>query len=137
MLKNLLLSSLLFSTILLSSCSNLEIKDTTGCAVAGIILAGADCFHTLTDDTEHLSTDDFLDMLEAKDAPYIDSNGVMIPAHPAAIVIPAADYVVIKTDLEILCANAGSSCTFEQKKILQRMSAFIKKLNITSSSTDL
>ena len=98
------------------------IKDARTCSVAGTLLAGGICAHTLTSQTEDLSMDDFLNFLEAEpEKPDPNDASKTIPAHAAAICMSAEDWNTMKTELELACRQMGSHCSYATKLLIQKL----------------
>ena len=114
--------------LVLSSCSVTEIKDTEGCAVAGRLSQGADCFYSLSDKTETMDFQSFIEFLEP--APATKTT----PEKGAAICIPASDYTKIKITMETACYNLGDMCTTEIKQAIQTVDKQEKKLQDSARS---
>lgn len=101
----------------MASC--VTIKDARTCSVAGSLLGGGICAHTLTAETEDLTMDEFIDFLEAKgERPDPKDPSKTIPAKAAAICMSAEDWKIMKTELEEACREMGSRCSLETKKAI-------------------
>lgn len=124
--KKLLLKSL-FSLVLLTSCS-VQIPNVKGCAVAGVMEAGMDCFHTLSDEEESISPEEIKNFLEAM--PEIrDLNGNVIQeAHGAAICQPSADWEKEHAALESACEKLGASCSYDIRKAIENVNSKVRAL---------
>lgn len=103
--------------IVLSGCKTIEVKDTEVCAVAGTVLAGADCVHTLTDERRSMTFDEFIEWLEPQET----------PERGPAICQSSQHFNEFKTTLEIACRKLGKRCTYDIKKIIERTSALEPK----------
>lgn len=87
------------------------------------MLAGADCVYTLSDDTESMDLDEFIDFLEAAPSyPDPDHPGEMIPEKGPALCQSAEDWNKMKTVLEQLCKKYKGACTYEMTQVVTRMS---------------
>lgn len=117
---------ILAATLILNGCSrNVIIPDTKYCAAAGSLLAGADCFHTISDEYEHLNLDEYIAFIQATGD------------KPAAISQSYEDFGKIKTTLEVMCAILGDRCTYEQKQMLQRLDKNFKQMGKIKSEDPL
>lgn len=96
----------LISFALLTSCTHVQIPNVKVCAVAGVTAAGADCVHSLSDETEQLTLDQLIAMLE----PQLD------PPRGAAMIISSEDFTRLKTAMEQACAKL-KGCTKEVDKV--------------------
>lgn len=90
--------------ILTVSC--VSIKDVKTCSAKGSIASGAICTHSLTDEVEDLTFDEYLQFL------------IATPTKASAMCHSLEDYTEIKTELEQACRELGSRCTKEIKEKL-------------------
>lgn len=112
---------LLLCSLLLASCS-IVVPNTKVCATAGTMTAGADCAWTLTDATEELDMNQWLEFLEPRQATETS------PARGAAICQSAEDWNRMKTALEQACRKLGRWCTHEAQATAEAMSARVDAL---------
>lgn len=92
----------------MANCASVEIPITKICSVAGKIDSGGIC--STTDGIKSdMTMEEFVVWLEAQDG------------KAAAVCESAQDYSKQKTALEKLCREAGSSCTFEMRKVLKSL----------------
>lgn len=90
--------------MVLQSCKSLEIKDTTHCAVAGVVDAGGDCVTLISGKQTSLTFDELIALLES-----------------GAIITPVDDFVSVKEELEQACILLKNRCTKEIKKNIELM----------------
>jgi predicted ATP-grasp superfamily ATP-dependent carboligase len=100
----------------LSSCGSVTIHDSNVCAIAGVVSAGANCNTIISGIKTQLDEDELIKMLE----PNKDRAG--------AIIIPAKDFVDIKTSLEQACVLLKNRCTEEVKKNIKLISKNLELL---------
>lgn len=93
----------------LLSCQKLVIPETSGCAVAGVMAAGANCASTASDKTWELTLTEFIYFLEPDPATH----------KPAAICRSAEDEMKIKTVIEQACELLKDRCTLEMKALFK------------------
>lgn len=110
----------------------LKVKDAEVCSVAGVMAAGAECVHTLSDESRSLNLDQWVDFLEPQEAKY-DSDGKLIsPERGGALCMPAKDWEEQKTFMESACKKLGEGCTVEVqqmiKKVRENLNALKKKV---------
>jgi hypothetical protein len=118
------------ASLALSGCAT-TVPNTRVCAVAGVLTAGADCAHTLSDETESLTLEQFIDFLEpAPERPDPAHPGQVLPARGPAMCQSADDWGKAKTALEQLCEKAGSRCTYEMKQKLAEVAGRIDRLQL-------
>jgi hypothetical protein len=96
--------------------------------VAGVMEAGMDCFHTLSDDEETIPAAGIKDFLEAM--PEIrDANGNVIQAaHGAAICQPVEDWAKEHTAMEQACEKLGASCSYDIRKMIDDVNRKVSAL---------
>ena len=95
----------------LGSSSCITVPNVKTCAVAGVLLAGADCAWTNTRTTSELSFNELIEMLEPK---LCEFEGCTERA--GAIFMSSEHYKRQKTALEKACKkleDMGSQCTLE------------------------
>lgn len=102
MRKHLLISLFASALLLLEAC--VTVPNTSACAVAGTITAGAICSETQTDKTWDITFDQLIAMLEA-----------------GAIIQSADDWGKNKTALEQACRELGSRCSYDIQSQIERM----------------
>jgi len=113
---------LVLFSLLGSGCA-IQIPNTKVCTVSGILLNGGDCAYTLSDDTESMTFDQFMEFLEAQpERPDPDRPGSTLPARGGALCQSADDWNAQKTALEKLCKKYKGACTFEMKQAVARVS---------------
>lgn len=100
---------------LASNCGHMIIEDTEVCAVAGLLSSGADCAHTLTDETRRMNLEQFIEFLE----PSEDKGGALCQS--------VSDWNKNKTSLEIACRKLGKKCSYEVKEFISRVDNLIVK----------
>ena len=123
MLGKMLVKPFLFLFVLtISSCAALTIPNTKVCVVAGIMAAGADCAYTLSEKTETMTLDQFLDFLEPSEG------------KAAALCQSADDWNKNKTALEQACHSLGAKCSYEVIEKLKNASQNIRHLLIKNRS---
>lgn len=96
----------LFGLMLLASCS-VQVPNIRVCAVAGKMLAGANCAYTLSDKKEIMNFEQLVLFLEAT------------PDSGPAICSSAEDWGRLKTALEQACEKLGSGCTYEMTETMR------------------
>ena len=100
-------------TLALSGCVYLTIQARTPCFVNGELSLGSTCANTITGVTSQLTTEQSLDMIEARPAT------AETPAHPPAIYQSAYDYGVETNELDIACRLLKSECSYELKATIE------------------
>lgn len=105
--------------IMLSACAHVEIPETEGCVVAGVLAAGADCA-TTAGVTREMTVDEFITWLEPN-----EERG-------AAVCQSAADYVKIKIALEQACEILKTRCTKKMRRELKRLSMLLNGMDAQS-----
>src|SRR5437660_1361619 len=104
----------LVSLSLVASCTTTEIKDARTCSVAGKLIAGGICSHTLTQETDNLTFDQFIDFLEAQgERPDPVNPKKTLPERGAAICMSSEHFGQMKTAMEEMCRQLGSRCSYE------------------------
>jgi hypothetical protein len=135
-LKPLLLPLFLFSLSLVSE-GCVTIQNAPTCAVAGDLSGGGICSHLLDATTLSLSFTEMVDFLDAQpDRSCVQVPGmpvcaddqstgvaVKLPARGAAIVMSAADWGTMKTELEVACRELGKGCSYAVQKAVANMTA--------------
>lgn len=105
-----LLLCLSLLSLINSSC--VTIKDKKVCAVAGVLSAGANCSNFISNDTEEMSFDQFLDFLEPRiETPTSTGKG-------AALCMSSEDFGEMKTEIETMCRMLGDRCAYSTKKAM-------------------
>jgi len=133
--KNLLLGLL---SLAISSCTNVNIPDVKVCAVAGIMAAGADCAYTLSDETEEMTLNQFVEFLEPQaEKPDPADPTKVIPARGPALCQSTEDYTKIKIALEQACKKLGSSCSKKMRDSLKKLSAKLTKLTAQKTNSKI
>lgn len=79
--------------------------------------AGANCAHTLTDDTRQITLAEFLEYLEPQ------------PTHGAAICLSTDEFAKLQIALEQACVKLGKACTKEQALQIKAISNRLAKLS--------
>ena len=102
------------SLVLLNSCASVQVPNTEVCAVAGKVQYGANCVHTLSDETREMQFEEFIKFLEP-------SNN---PPKGAALCQSSDDWNKQKTALEEACKILKDKCTYQ----IQQAIANIAKL---------
>lgn len=112
----------LVSFALVASGCATKIPNTKVCVVSGVLLNGADCAYTLSDDTESMDFDQFMEFLEAQpERPDPGHPGQSLPARGGALCQSADDWNAQKTALEMLCKRFKGACTYELKSAVARV----------------
>jgi hypothetical protein len=115
-----------------------KVRDTRVCAVAGVMRAGADCAWTLSDRTEEMTLDEFIDFLEPQpERPDPVDPRKTLPARGGAICQSAEDWNSLKTSLDQACRLLGESCTYEMKKVFSAAVARLKRLHRETAAKKL
>lgn len=96
---------LIWFALTLSGCASIELPNVKVCTVAGDLSAGANCAYTLSDDTEEMTIEEYLDFLSPSDD----------PPRAGALCQSAHDWTRIKTTLEQACVMLKKKCTKEMK----------------------
>lgn len=119
-----------FSLAFLVSGCAVTVPNTRFCAVAGIMEGGMDCFHTLSDDEDHIEPTEIKNFLEA--APDLkDSKGVVLQAgHGAAICQPMEDWGKEHEALEAACQKLGAACSYDIQKMVNSVTAKVNRLGV-------
>jgi hypothetical protein len=102
--------------MVLQACGSVKIKDTTHCAVAGVVDAGADCVTLISGQLTTLNFEELIDLLQPN-----DKRG-------GAIITPIDDFIEIKKELETACILLDNRCTKEIKKNLKLMNDNLNKI---------
>lgn len=91
---------------------------------------GLDCFHTLSDEEDHVEPLEIKNFLEAM--PEIkDSKGKVIQeAHGAAICQPMEDWGKEHQALELACQKLGASCSYDIRKLVDGVNSKVSKLGV-------
>ena len=118
--------------LFLSGCAQIEVKDTTiwsyvgeNASRPGVVALGS---HTIFDKQEEKTIDEWIDFLLAQsERPDPKNPDATLPPKGPAICISSDDYTIQKTVLDQACAAAH--CTYEQKKILEKISNHIERVN--------
>lgn len=105
----------LLSVSLLLSCTT--VKDITTCSVAGTLMAGGICSHSLIPDTKDLTFDEFVSFLEPQPANPADN----LPAKGPAVCMASVDYSEMKSELESACRELGPRCSVKLQDLLQSL----------------
>jgi hypothetical protein len=114
---------LIGSTLALSACETVQVKNRTACFVNGEISLGSTCSNTVgTETTTQLDTESTLDVLEARAAT------TSTPAHAPGVFQSAADYGEETTELETACRLLGNDCSYELQSTIQTHHTILKKL---------
>lgn len=117
--------------MVLQSCGSVKIKDTTHCAVAGIVAAGADCVTLISGTQTTLTFEQLIELLEPSSE------------HGGAIITPLDDFVSIKQELETACILLKNRCTKEMKKKIALVNNNLNKIigeqvkNFLNNQSDL
>lgn len=102
------------------ACKTIVIQNTRPCSVAGLISNGGFCADTLNGGTASLTSQQMIDLIEARPEPYPDSEtGIMQPAHGAAVIDSDDDYNTIMTEIEQACTILGKNCSYQLKQAIQ------------------
>jgi hypothetical protein len=99
-------SFLSLCALLLSGCA-ITVPNTRVCSIAGVISAGANCAWTLSEQTEEMTLDQFIEFLEPN-----DTRG-------GAICQSSDDWNKMKTALEQACKKLGPNCSYEVQQELE------------------
>lgn len=132
MKPKLLLASL--PILILTSC--VSIKNANICAAAGKLSAGGICSRLTSKETNDLTFNELIDLLEAQSERTCvpvpgfpvcaddQSNGVVtkLPARGASMIISSDDFEVLITELQQACRELGNKCSYETQKILEKNS---------------
>jgi hypothetical protein len=124
---------------ILTACETITIKNRTAYTANGVLSQGATCSDTINDNTQQVTMDQALDVLEARPSPLPDPchSGSVMPAHPAAVFEPAADFGTETEELEQMCRMLGNDCTYAVKQTISRrrqiLSQSLGKLNSDQS----
>lgn len=127
MRKKKLRLSFLVSSILLTSCA-VTIPNTRFCSVAGVMEAGMDCFHTLSDDENHIEPVAIKAFLESEGAITDEKGNVLVQGHGAAICQSSEDWGAEHTALELACQKLGASCTMDIRKMIDSVTKKVDRL---------
>jgi hypothetical protein len=120
----------LLSLALFSGCA-VTVPNTRFCAVAGIMEGGMDCFHTLSDEEDHIEPLAIKTFLEAQDA-LTDAQGKVVQsAHAAAICQPMEDWGLEHQALEQACTKLGAACSYDIQKMVNSVTAKVGHLGVT------
>jgi hypothetical protein len=112
------LGLLISCALLLSGCVTAQIPDIKICSVAGVMSAGASCAQTLSDKTEDMDLNKWIEFLEPQST----------PPRSGALCMSSDGFSKLKTALEQLCSKAGRTCTKEVVENLKQVSARIDDL---------
>lgn len=105
--------------LLLSGCAAITVPNTRFCSVAGTISAGADCAYTLTDRTEEMDLEEFIDFLEPQlERPDPKKPGAILPERGGAICRSSQDEAALMIALEQACRKLGTTC---QPQVLKQI----------------
>lgn len=120
--------SLSLFALMLASCGQVSIPNTTHCTVAGVLNAGAICVETLNPKSpvQEKTLYEFIEFLEPKDATEID------PARGGAICTSSKDFAKQKTAIEQACAllkKRGGKCLFEIEQTIKQMNKIMTLSN--------
>jgi hypothetical protein len=121
-----LLLLLVSSLALTSNSCGLLIQDGAICTAAGRLSAGADCGHLISAKTQALTFKEAIDMLEAQPKrTCVPIEGMEVckedqstgtptelPARGAGVFLSALTFTSLKTELEILCRQRKSKCSY-------------------------
>jgi hypothetical protein len=94
------------------------IQNRNPCTANGTLALGATCAETETAQTSQLTFDQYVAFLEAA------------PNKPPAICQSGADYVTESTELETLCREQGSFCSYQLKQEVAQRNQIIKIFNL-------
>lgn len=126
--KNLLSKSLFSLTLLaLNSCA-VQIPNVKACAVAGVLEAGMDCIHTLSDDESYIPALEIREFLEPQESILGEDGSVLVQGHGAAICQSSEDYAKEHAALEAACQKLGPGCSYDIKKIINSVNAKVESL---------
>lgn len=112
----------------------MQIKDASFISPAGDLSSGGLVTHLTDSNTAILSFTETLDFLDAQ----VDRSCVPVPGLPvcadtqignpitlsargAAIALSSADFQILITEIETMCRQAGSSCTYQTQAIIAAM----------------
>lgn len=107
----------LLSLMLLAAC-NVEIPDVEICGTSGLMTAGGDCSHTLSDSTRQLNLDEWIAFLEPD----------VTTGRGAALCMSSDDFTKLKTALDKACVKLGRWCSKEIKEQAQKTTARVEAL---------
>lgn len=110
-----LLSLSVFMAFSACKTGQIVVPNTEACTVAGVLVAGAICAETITGKTRDMTTDEFFDFLEPKEA-HDD-----VPGRAGAVCQSTDDWNNQKTALEISCRLLGKNCTYEMQQVILNM----------------
>lgn len=113
----------------------ITIQDGHVCAVAGDLSYGANCAHLTSSETNILTLDETLDLLNPQEArkcvPVPGYNVCQddqtvgekkdLPARGGAVMIPADDFSLIDTELREACRELGSRCSYATQEVLKKL----------------
>lgn len=99
---------LILSATAISSCASVTFPNARICSVAGRLQAGMDCAFTGSDKTQEMNMREAIDFLEA-----------------GALCMSSQDYLKQKNAIEKLCYDAGSKCSYETQKQIEKLNARI------------
>ena len=103
---------IIFSIIMLTFTGCVTVQDKKFCSVAGVLSAGANCTHFLTNEKEEMNFDQFLEFLEPRYAtPTTTEKG-------AAVCFSSDDFTAMKNEVEIMCRMLGDRCSYATQKAL-------------------
>ena len=91
---------------------------------------GADCAYTLSDDTEEMTLDEFIEFLEPQEEKRdpLNQQVVLAPARSGALCQSAEDWMKLKTALTQACEKLKKACSKELKESLHQVSCRIDGL---------
>ena len=120
---------LLGAALFLNACT-VKIPDIKACSgVSDFPGVAALCQNSNSDVRERLTVTQWLDFLYARgEIPDPKNPGKMLAKKGPAVCISSEDYQLNDTALAQLCVKAH--CTYEQKKALERVSNFMKAVNL-------
>lgn len=111
---------------LLVSCVDIKIQDTEVCTVAGKLIAGGDCAHTLKPDTRQMSFEEFVKFLEPQEEIKNEKGEIIQAARGPALCQSSNDWNKMKTTLEQACELLKDRCTYELKQTIERLDTLLQ-----------
>lgn len=120
---------------LLSACSQIPVKETKVCGVAGVLQAGANCaltFSKIPEKESQMTFEEFVEFLEPQPERVV--NGKKLPARGAALCQSADDWNAHATALQQACEKLKSACTYEMRKQIESVTTNLASLQKKNSA---
>lgn len=108
---------------------NVTIQEATFvAATGGTLSAGCDVTHLISADSSFLTEDECLQFLQLQTHTDPTDPTKTIVDHYAAIALSLNDFTTLKTELETICRDLGSHCTYALQTAIASMNAQIAKI---------